>query len=111
MEVYHMKWKILFQIKISCSEGVDPFVLTNLILNFANVTHSVKINNIKLIDFNQTNFGVDFFKNNILTFCCDTIVKEKIDNWFLNKFKFKKFTYEDIDYEILDILYFDEYKC
>ena len=104
-----MRWICFIQIKNNNSKSVSPEKLVELILSFADVKKEAKTKNICLNNFGNNGFGTDFFKHNILKFECDSLVYEKICNWFENDNKFKKFSYEYIDYEVLGLLWHDSY--
>lgn len=98
----------LIQIKCKCfpkgPNGKDEMV--DLLLDFADVKGS-NVRNIQVTEFNSCGSEhIPFFRHHMLIFECSEYTKTGIEKWFNNKYKFKKFTYKDVDYEVLDMLWF-----
>lgn len=96
------------QIKCKCfpqnPNGKDEII--GLILDFANEQNK-NICAIHVADFTRTKINVPFFQHYVLIFKCTTNVQLSLQKWFNNEYKFKKFTYKDVDYEVLDMLWFN----
>jgi hypothetical protein len=108
-ELFEDKYKqtCFMQIKCKCfpqnPNGKDEII--EIILDFANEQNK-DICDVRVADFNSSKSNIPFFKYYILMFKCTTHVQTSLQKWFNNKYKFKKFTYKDVDYEVLDMLWF-----
>lgn len=119
MSVYFMRWSCFIHLRIASSKFESPTTLAKLILSFADVKKDVRINNIYINNFSNMGDSFNFSniedylvfrnKNYVLKFDCDTNVREKLCIWFVNKNKFKKFSYNGVDYEVIDMVWNDTY--